>query len=178
MRSPLGLRTYRKARQFAWSVGARMRCSFPSPAKPMLRVWCERIERTHEAVEQCGEADDQPQIVGCSPLTAVLDRRRGDVLRCVPIICLHLHSRSGTAGLPARRTTAAGSWLQTPAHGTRASACDDLHHGSMALASQVPIAKGAVQQRVGTDKAGWCAPPSRGNRWSPALPLNAVLDAP
>ncbi len=36
----------------------------------------------------------------------------------------------------------------------------------------------AVEQRVGTDKAGWCAPPSRGSRWSPALPLNPVLARP
>ena len=37
--------------------------------------------------------------------------------------------------------------------------------------------EGAVQQRVGTDKAGWCAR-FAGSRWSPALPLNPVLNGP
>ena len=35
----------------------------------------------------------------------------------------------------------------------------------------------AVQQWVGTDKASWCAR-FAGNRWSLALPLNPVFDAP
>ena len=34
--------------------------------------------------------------------------------------------------------------------------------------------RNAVEQCVGTDKAGWCAR-FAGSRWSPALPLNAVL---
>jgi hypothetical protein len=54
------------------------------------------------------------------------------------------------------------------------SACDDLHSGSPVFASPGPCAQGTAQQRVGTDKAGWCAR-FAGSRWSPALPLNAVL---
>ncbi len=57
------------------------------------------------------------------------------------------------------------------------SACDDLHSGSAVFASPSPCAQGTAQQRVGTDKAGWCARYA-GSRWSPALPLNAVLYRP
>ena len=35
-----------------------------------------------------------------------------------------------------------------------------------------------VQQWVGTDEASWCAPPSRGSRWSLASQFNPVLYGP
>jgi hypothetical protein len=57
-------------------------------------------------------------------------------------------------------------------HATRIS----VRQGVSSAGGHSRTKQAAVEQRVGTDKAGWCAR-FAGSRWSPALPLNPVLCA-